>query len=61
MPQKRNASLENKIAINRLLEQNVKVMVQEFPNEEAFVIEKYRIEVEEKESKNYGRDFFDFA
>ena len=43
-PQKRNASLENKIAINRLLEQNVKVMVQEFPNEEAFVIEKYRIE-----------------
>lgn len=44
LPQKRNASLENKIAINRLLEQNVKVMVQEFPNEEAFVIEKYRIE-----------------
>ena len=43
MPKKRNASLENKIAINRLLEQNVKVMVQEFPNEEAAVIEKYKI------------------
>ena len=42
MPKKRNASLENKIAINRLLEQNVKVMVQEFPNE-ATVIEKYKI------------------
>lgn len=43
MPKKRNASLENKIEINRLLEQNVKVMVQEFPNEEATVIEKYKI------------------
>ncbi|MFR0954961.1 MAG: hypothetical protein ACLSFA_03730 [Roseburia inulinivorans] len=32
-------------------------MVQEFPNEEAFVIEKYRIEGRREESKNYGRDF----
>ena len=43
LPQKRKASLENKIAINHLIEKNVKVTVQEFPNEEATVIEKYKI------------------
>ena len=51
LPQKRKASLENKIAINHLIEKNVKVTVQEFPNEEATVIEKYKIKGNKGENK----------
>lgn len=44
MPNKRKATMESKIAINHLLDKGVRIIIQEFPNEDSFVIKKYKIE-----------------
>ncbi len=50
MPNKRKAAIESKIAINHLLDKGVRIVIQEFPNEESFVVKKYKIEnTEERE------------